>query len=98
MRLTFPGPLPKPSSIPNSRSDWAQQPQLAAQQAIDTFDLRQKGWRGFDALPWVSTVKEDFPQAVQLAQTCSAHRPEYRDQAQELFSSCSPDDRLRLRD
>lgn len=40
-------------------------------------DSRQVGgWRGFDQQPFVQQVYRDYPEAQELARTCSAHRPE----------------------
>lgn len=86
-----------PAFLASSRS-WPEAPDRAANQAIAEFGLRQKGWRGFDELPWVKEVKQRFPSAISLAQSCSAHRPEYRQQAVELFDACAPSDRPLLRD
>lgn len=79
-------------------SAWSQRPERAAQQAISQFGLRSKGWMGFDKLEWVQDVKERYPAAIQLAQSCSSHKPEFKQQAQELFDSTPAGDRPLLRD
>lgn len=79
-------------------SSWSDNPEVAARQAIGDFGLRQKGWMGFDKLAWVQDVKERFPAAIQLAQTCSSHRPEYLGQAEDLLYSTPMEDRPLLRD
>ena len=85
------------NSLPPSTS-WDPRPETAANQAIQRFDLSNKGWRGFDEIPWVGQLKTDYPQAYDLATTCSSHRPEFEDQARELFSQAPPQDRQRLQD
>lgn len=62
-------------------------------------DSRQVGgWMGFDRQPFVQAVYRDYPEARELAQTCSSHRPEYQTQARELFEGAAPEDRPRLGD
>jgi hypothetical protein len=56
------------------------------------------GWMGFDRQPFVQGVYRDYPAAQELAQTCSSHRPEYQEQARELFEGAEPEDRQRLGD
>lgn len=53
---------------------------------------------GFDKIPWVAQLREDYPQAVELAQSCSITRPEFRERAQTLFHEAASHDRPRLRD
>lgn len=79
-------------------TNWPASPEQAATRAISDMGLRQKGWRGFDQLPWVKDVAERYPQAIELAHTCSSHRPEYKDQATDLFYSTPQEDRALLRD
>lgn len=88
-----------PRSLPfQAPALWSEDPEVAGRQAIRDFGLRQKGWRGFDQFAWVQEVKERFPAAVHLAQTCSSHRPEYKGQAEDLFYSAPLEERPRLRD
>jgi len=90
--------LNRSALLPSGARSWPDAPERGASQAISEFGLRQKGWRGFDELPWVKEVKERFPAAVSLAQSCSAHRPEYRQQAVDLFEATPQSDRALLRD
>ena len=62
-------------------------------------DSRQVGgWMGFDRQPFVQQVYRDYPEARELAHTCSSQRPEYQDQARGLFEGAAPEDRTRLGD
>ncbi|MBT9585740.1 hypothetical protein IV102_20535 [bacterium] len=94
MRITSHHPLAS-TSTPRS---WPERPEQGAQQAISEFGLRQKGWMGFDKVAWVQDVRERYPAAIQLAQSCSASRPEYKEQAEHLFYSTPAEDRPLLRD
>ena len=87
-----------PSLSTRSPESWPQQAEAGANRAIAKWGLLQKGWMGFDQSPWVAQLKEDYPQALRLAQTCSIHRPEFREQASELFQTAPAEDRPRLRD
>ena len=77
---------------------WSSRPEVAANQAIAAFGLQQKGWMGFDMMPWVADLRQDYPQAFSLATTCSSTRPEFREQAQTLLAEAPARDRPRLRD
>jgi hypothetical protein len=81
-----------------SSSSWPQKPEAAANQAISLWGLKQKGWMGFDKIPWVAKVKEEYPEAISLAQTCSIHRPEFRESAASLLEAAPASDRPLLRD
>lgn len=45
-------------------------------QAIERFTLRNLGWRGFEALPWVVEIKERYPELGKLAEIASSHNPD----------------------
>jgi hypothetical protein len=79
-------------------ASWPNRPEQGGEIAISRWGLKQKGWMGFDALPWVAKVREDYPEAIALAQRCSVHRPEFREQAQGLFQETPTTDRPALRD
>ena len=52
---------------------------------IDKWDLKHLGWRGFEKLDWVTDITNKYPEAVNIAHTCSSHTPGYLDQVQDLF-------------
>lgn len=65
-------------------------------QAIYGMNLRKLGWRGFEALDWVKEITGKYPDAPEIAHTCSSHRPGYMDQVKELFAGAEPADRKPL--
>ncbi len=65
--------------------------------AITDWNLTKLGWRGFQALDWVSDITNKYPEAVNIAHTCSSFRPGYLDQVQDLFDGIkSPSDKKEL--
>ncbi len=87
-----------PAPLGSHAPSWPAQPEAGANQAIAQWGLLQKGWMGFDQIPWVAELRKDYPEAISLAQTCSITRPEFREQVTELFQQAPAEDRPRLRD
>lgn len=85
------------SSSSSSAQRFSDEPATACQQAISSFQLT-RGWQAFGQDPWVADLTQRIPQAQNLATTCSAHRPEYQQQAKDLFLAHSQEDRLLLKD
>lgn len=54
---------------------------------ISNWQLEKLGWRGFQELDWVENITNKYPEAVNIAHTCSSHTPGYLDQVQDLFDS-----------
>jgi hypothetical protein len=71
-------------------------PTAATNQAIGRMELT-KGWQNFMQQPWVKDLGERYPSAIELSHTCSAHRPEYKQQAEDLLYSAPIQDRQQLR-
>lgn len=63
-----------------------------ANQAINKWDLQHLGWRGFQQLDWVEDITNKYPEAVNIAHTCSSHTPGYLDQVEDLFSNIKTED------
>ena len=57
--------------------------------AINNWNLKNLGWRGFEKLDWVENITNKYPEASNIAHTCSAHTPGYVDQVVDLFSTVS---------
>lgn len=94
MIRSYPSPVIRSSSRPRSAD-------RDVDRAIRRWQLDSRtvgGWRGFDKQPFVQSVYRDYPAAQELATTCSSHRPEFQEQARELFESAAPEDRQRLGD
>ncbi|MBQ7529749.1 hypothetical protein IJT10_07615 [bacterium] len=64
-----------------------------ANKAIDKWDLKHLGWRGFEQLDWVSDITNKYPDAAHIAHTCSTTRPGYLDQVNDLFEGMPKEDR-----
>lgn len=52
--------------------NWSRQPDIAIRQALERFELRLLGWRGFESLDWVRALHERFPGLAPLATSCSS--------------------------
>ena len=70
--------------------------EIVINQAICRFNLRQLGWLGFDALPWVQAIKAKYPQTAELAHTASSIRGGFAEQARELFEQATQEDRATI--
>ena len=75
----------RPASINLSGKVSAGEVMREANQAISKWDLQHLGWRGFQQLDWVEDITNKYPEAVNIAHTCSSHTPGYLDQVNDLF-------------
>jgi hypothetical protein len=80
----------------SSSQSYPNDPTAATNQAISRMELT-KGWQNFMQQPWVKDLGERYPSAIELSHTCSAHRPEYKQQAEDLLYSAPIQDRQQLR-
>ena len=80
----------------SSSQSYPNDPTAATNQAISRMELT-KGWQNFMQQPWVKELGERYPSAIDLSHTCSAHRPEYKQQAEDLLYSAPIQDRQQLR-
>lgn len=71
----------------------AQKVMNEANKAIEKWDLKHLGWRGFEKLDWVSDITNKYPEASNIAHTCSSMRPGYLDQVNDLFEGMPKADR-----
>ena len=67
-----------------------------ANNAINKYDLKHLGWRGFEQLDWVTEITNKHPEAVHIAHTCSSHTPGYLDQVQDLMEGVSKPDQKEI--
>lgn len=67
-----------------------------ANKAINKWDLKHEGWRGFEKFDWVSDITNKYPEAVNIAHTCSSHTPGYLDQVKDLFEDMPKEDRKQV--
>lgn len=61
--------------------------------AIERFELRRRGWQGFEALPWVEEIQRLYPAIRQLAASASMITREFYEPAHQLFEAARTDDR-----
>ena len=55
-----------------------------ANQAINKWNLKELGWRGFEKLDWVTDITNKYPEAVNIAHTCSSLKPGFLDQVADM--------------
>ena len=69
-----------------------------ANKCIQKWNLRELGWRGFQQLDWVTDITNKYPEAVNIAHTCSTQNgSNYMEQVQDLFDNAkSADDKKEL--
>ncbi len=67
-----------------------------ANQAIRKWDLEKLGWRGFQQLDWVEDITNKYPEAVNIAHTCSSHTPGFLDQVSDLCDGIPKEDQRQI--
>lgn len=75
---------------------WSRKADCAINQAIDRFELRRLGWRGFEELPWVLELFKRYPLAREIAWTCSSISGSKIDELQQVLSGAGKEDRQLL--
>jgi hypothetical protein len=76
---------------------WPERSDAAIATAIDRWSLNRVGWRGFDALPWVKSLKEKYPEVERIASTCSGAQGEHVAASRKLIAGAEADDRAAIR-
>lgn len=65
---------------------------IAIREATSRWSLSRVGWRGFEALPWVKSLKGQYPEIERIATTCSGPRGEHLAATRKLLADAEPAD------
>lgn len=78
--------------------DWGKEVEPTKRRAMELYNLRKLGWKGFDELDWVAALlKKHISIRVILVATLSFAQASF-DALQELADDMSDEDRHRMRD
>ncbi len=81
----------------SSTLSWNADSNAAIVQAVQEFNLRKLGWRGFESLPWVLTLKGKYPQIETIAYYTSSILGARLDEVTALFTEAAGQDRAGIR-
>lgn len=71
---------------------WPDKAEAAIHVAIGKWNLSRVGWRGFEAQPWVVSLKEKYPEVERIARTCSGPQGEHIAASRKLIQHADAED------
>jgi hypothetical protein len=89
---TFSTSTPKSVAV-GPGGPWPGNYDVCVRSAISRWNLRQSGWRGFEAQPWVRQLKKQYPDIEPLASSASGPTGPHLEAARHLFESAPKADR-----
>ncbi len=78
--------------------NWSRNPERAIEEAIQRYKLFALGWRGFDALDWVSQLLKTYPLVKEIASKSSSISGLMLEELDALLTSASKQDRPLIHD
>lgn len=81
-----------PGAAQGPLARWSDHPDTAIETAITRWSLNRVGWRGFEGLPWVTALKEKYPDVDHIAHTCTIHDNKFKKQVPALLDEVAPED------